>query len=162
MISYALSGKRKPPRSSNPSLRIRKLYQFAPRNLLSVKTKTRILPARSPSDPAAYALEAQLENLSDSSITLQAVDINAKSYVESSSLNAWELSSTDNTKEHPMLNPGDVIQVAYMLREKPGADKPDDSRDSRLPLAQMSISWKSSMGENGHLSTGWLTARRRA
>lgn len=119
------------------------------------------MPTRSPAEVTTYALEAQLENLSDNSIILQAVDINAKPYIEPFSLNTWEASAAHGKREHPMLNPGDVLQVAYLLKEKANAEKPDDSRDNRLPLAQMSISWKSGMGENGHLSTGWLTARRR-
>lgn len=133
----------------------RKLYQFIARQLLSVRTKIRTIPSRSES--AQYALEAQLENLSDSSVVLQAIDLNLKPYMSAQSLNAWE--AEEGAK--PMLNPGDILQVAYLLTENIDAARPEDTKDSRLLLAQMAISWRANMGELGHLSTGWLSARRR-
>jgi len=60
-----------------------------------------------------------------------------------------------------MLNPGDILQVAYLLTENVDAARPEETNDSRLPLAQMAISWRANMGELGSLSTGWLSARRR-
>lgn len=135
----------------------RKLYQFIARQLLSVRTKIRTIPSRSLSEAASYALEAQLENLSDSGVVLQAVDLNVKSYIIAQSLNAWDA----DVGPKPMLNPGDILQVAYVLKEDLDTARIDETKDSRLPLAQMSISWRANMGEVGHLSTGWLSARRR-
>jgi hypothetical protein len=104
-----------------------------------------------------YALEAQLETLSGTSVVLQAVDINVKPHITAKSLNEWDDESSENKI---MLNPGDVIQAAYLLTESPEA-KQQDTREVRPALAQLAISWRGNMGEAGHLSTGWLTSRRR-
>jgi len=135
----------------------RKLYQFIARQLLSVRTKIRTIPSRTSSEPVRYALEAQLENLSDASVVLQAIDLNVKPYISAHSLNAWE----SDERPKPMLNPGDILQVAYLLTEKVDAERLEETKDSRLALAQMAISWRANMGELGHLSTGWLSARKR-
>ena len=74
--------------------------------------------------------------------------------MQSSSLNA------------PILNPRDVIQVAFLLEQQAGVDPEDDdatklpSGDSRKVLGQLAIQWRSALGDRGSLSTGWLTSRR--
>ena len=98
-----------------------------------------------------------MENLSDASVVLQAIGLNVKPYVSAESLNAWE----NDLAPKPMLNPSDVLQVAYLLHIDADTARTEDTKDSRLPLAQMSISWRANMGETGNLSTGWLSARRR-
>jgi hypothetical protein len=88
---------------------------------------------------------------------LQAVDIKVKTYITAKSLNEWD----GETSEHKvMLNPGDVIQAAYLLTENSDA-KQQDTGETRPALAQLAITWRGNMGEAGHLSTGWLTSRRR-
>ena len=138
----------------------RKLYQFLSRQLLKVAVKSRVLPRKGASLPV-YALEAQLENLSDVAVVLQDVSINAKPYIQVRSLNAWDIAEPETVHEKPLLNPGDVIQVAYLLTETADAVRSPDFKESRLDLAQLQVAWMGNMGEEGKLSTGWLSARRR-
>jgi len=77
------------------------------------------------------------------------------------SLNIWDITEPDIVHEKPLLAPRDVIQVAYLLTETADAVKSPDFKETRLDLAQLSVAWRGNMGEEGKLSTGWLSARRR-
>jgi hypothetical protein len=53
------------------------------------------------------------------------------------------------------------MQVAFLLEEQiedAGATQP---MDNKLVLGQLHIQWRSSMGDRGSLTTGWLTGRKR-
>jgi hypothetical protein len=63
----------------------------------------------------------------------------------------------------PVLNPRDVIQVAFLLEEQLAGN--DDSvttsaSDNKKLLGQLAIQWRTAMGDRGSLSTGWLTSKR--
>jgi len=94
-------------------------------------------------------------------VVLQDVSINAKPYIQVKSLNAWDITGPDTVHEKPSLASGDVIQVAYMLTETADAVKSPDFKETRPDLAQLQVAWRGNMGEEGKLSTGWLSARRR-
>jgi len=70
-------------------------------------------------------------------------------------------------RNSPILNARDVTQVAFLLEQQMGdhegeeALRKDLARDGRAILGQLSIEWRSGMGDRGSLSTGWLTSRRR-
>jgi len=154
----------------------RKLYQFIAQPCLSVRTKASDLPpseiedeAEKPSGKARllrFALEAQLENLADEAITLEAVSLNPKPPFKSTSIN-WDVARDDLEKiELPILGPRDVMQVAFLLeqqkhdREGGEGVRRDLAKDGRAVLGQLSIQWRSAMGDPGFLSTGWLSTRR--
>jgi hypothetical protein len=97
--------------------------------------------------------------------TRQAVTVNAKAPLKSTSLN-WDMPSPGaGQAKAPILTPRDVIQVAFLLEEQPGVEEAlDDSStaadDSKRVLGQLAIQWRSALGDRGSLSTGWLTSRR--
>ncbi|OCK81140.1 hypothetical protein K432DRAFT_416244 [Lepidopterella palustris CBS 459.81] len=142
----------------------RKLYQFVAQQLLSVRTKAGDLPPRA--GMLRYALEAQLENMGESTISLEAVNVNPKPPFTSTSLN-WDLHAPGAESIHsPILNPRDIIQVAFYLEQQDGVGESTDAvgrlppGDQRKVLGQLSIQWRSALGDRGSLSTGWLTSRR--
>ena len=153
----------------------RKLYQFQAQPCLSVRTKATELPAIEVPDKtlgpygrsslSRYALEAQLENVSDGTIVLEEATLKARSPFWATSLN-WDVES-DGEEEKPILNPRDVLQVAYLVEQQPGVSqnleemKAGLKRDGRVVLGQLSISWRGNMGEMGSLSTGNLLSRRK-
>jgi hypothetical protein len=66
----------------------------------------------------------------------------------------------------PILNPRDVIQVAFLLEQQPGTEEANEESgklspgDTRRILGQLAIQWRSALGDRGSLSTGWLTSRK--
>ncbi|MCJ1468643.1 hypothetical protein MMC07_007272 [Pseudocyphellaria aurata] len=152
----------------------RKLYQFVAQPCLSVRTKvSEIQPGdaggKKPNiSNQRFALEAQLENMADGPITLEEVVFRPKSPFQSTSIN-WDVARPDREPEGgPTLTPRDISQVAFLV-EQP--KQPDDQRgstssresikDGRTVLGQLNIRWRTTMGDMGFLSTGWLMARRR-
>lgn len=156
----------------------RKLYQFLAQPCLSVRTKATELAAVEIPDKThgpygratlvRYALEAQLENVSDAAIVLEETKFQAKAPFKSTSLN-WEADKDNETvMENPILNPRDVTQVAFLIEQEQGVSegleelKNSMRRDGRAVLGQLAIQWRTSMGERGSLSTGNLLTRRKA
>ncbi|MCJ1404050.1 hypothetical protein MMC11_007274 [Xylographa trunciseda] len=148
----------------------KKLYQFQAQPCLSVRTKASDLQSRHASEGtrqgsklSRYALEAQLENLADGSITLEYLTFEAKSPFRSSSLN-WDIPELDTPQlETPTLAPREVTQVAFLIEEHTAKDDElakEFTKDGRTILGVLTIRWRSAMGEPGVLSTGWLTSRR--
>ncbi len=150
----------------------RKLYQFTAQPCLSVRTKvSEILPpnveAKKPkafNNVQRFALEAQLENVADGPITLENVVFSPRSPFKSKSIN-WDVLRPD--LEHvksPILNPQKIWQVAFLLENDQEHDRilsDEIFQDGRIVLGQLSIHWRTTMGEIGSLSTGWLMTRRR-
>jgi hypothetical protein len=66
----------------------------------------------------------------------------------------------------PILNPHDVIQVAFLLEKEAGVEDVEDEMgkiipaDARRVLGQLAIQWRSALGDRGSLSTGWLSSRK--
>lgn len=150
----------------------RKLYQFNAQPCLSVRTKVSdILTGRAGVErlraekAERFALEAQLENVADGTITLEKVTFSPKPFFSSTSFN-WDVIRPDvESIEAPTLSPGDITQVAFLVTPNPNRDGPRPARevtkDGRIILGQLHIHWRSAMGELGYLSTGWLMTRRR-
>ena len=132
-----------------------------------------------------YALEAQLENVSDGTVVLERAELKAKKPFVGVSLN-WDVEvdseeaagggqvkrkereeGGEDGMENPVLNPRDVLQLAYLVTQEAGLTdgldslKADLKRDGRTVLGQLSIQWRGSMGARGSLSTGGLMSRRR-
>lgn len=95
------------------------------------------------------------------------MSVNPRSPFKSTSLN-WDASPPgEEVGSSPIINPRDVFQVAFLLEQQGGLAGDDEnaaklrSGDRRLILGQLSIQWRSAMGDRGTLSTGWLTGRQR-
>ncbi|KAH7094765.1 hypothetical protein FB567DRAFT_12819 [Paraphoma chrysanthemicola] len=137
----------------------RKLYQFVAQQLLSVRTKAGDLTQQG--GPSRYLLEAQLENMGEAAVCLEAVNVNPKLPLKSTSLN-WDANGPASNA--PILSPRDVVQVAFILDQQDGVESddagPDSTPDNKRILGQLAIQWRGALGDRGSLSTGWLTCRR--
>jgi hypothetical protein len=156
----------------------RKLYQFLAQPCISVRTKATELAAIEVPDKThgpygrttlvRYALEAQLENVSDASIVLEEAKLQTKMPFKSTSLNWDAEKENDPNVENPILSPRDVLQVAFLVEqlegETSGLEELRSSlrRDGRAVVGQLAIQWRTGMGERGSLSTGNLLTRKRA
>ncbi|KAI4747132.1 hypothetical protein E4T50_02538 [Aureobasidium sp. EXF-12298] len=130
----------------------RKLYQFVAQPALGVRTKVGDLAAKKDaSDMRRFVLEAQLENLTEKSVVLEKVTVSTAQGLTSRSLNWSEVD------DRPILNPQDVMQVAFTLQQMQGEEL--DEKNGRTILAQLHVDWRSPMGEKGSLTTGWLASR---
>ncbi|KAJ9617855.1 hypothetical protein H2204_013382 [Knufia peltigerae] len=155
----------------------RKLYQFVAQPCLSVRTKATELPSVEVPDKshgpygrailARYVLEAQLENVSDSSIVLEEARLQAKAPFRATSLN-WDAERDAGVEvQNPFVNVRDIIQVAFLVEQEQdvseGLEELRSSmrREGRAVLGQLAIQWRTSMGERGALSTGNLLTRRK-
>ncbi|KAF2840711.1 hypothetical protein M501DRAFT_1009944 [Patellaria atrata CBS 101060] len=141
----------------------RKLYQFVAEQLLSVRTKVGELPSKAGRE--CFAIEAQLENLAQHPLSLQAVTLNPRPPFKSVPLN-WNLNPTDDsTSKASILSSRDVVQVAFYLQQEEGSTQEDFTRqpgENRIILGQLSMQWRSATGNKGSLDTPWLTSRQRS
>ena len=149
----------------------RKLYQFSAQPCLSVRTKVSNIStenngAKSRAERGdRFALEAQVENVADGTITLENITLTPKPFFSSTSFN-WDVTRPDlHMIEAPTLSPRDITQVAFLVTpsERPDGSRPprEITKDGRIILGQLHIHWRTAMGDPGYLSTGWLMTRRR-
>jgi trafficking protein particle complex subunit 13 len=104
----------------------------------------------------------------------QSVRMNAKAPFKASSLN-WDMAEDDSGLP-PLLNPRDIVQVAFLLEETKGDEVAElvssptqklhgrsgsGGSDSRFILGQLNVQWRSAMGDRGSITTGYLTGRKR-
>lgn len=129
----------------------RKLYQFVSQQLLAVRSKVTERKIREKDAPRQWLLEAQLENVGDASVVLERVWLKEREGISSTAINA------DGTREAIVLKAQDVEQIMFLLKE----DSVSEETTSRIPLGQLNIDWRSGMGEQGSLTTGWLASRGR-
>jgi len=157
----------------------RKLYQFIAQPCLSVRTKASELAPLEVENKALgpygkskllrFALEAQLENVGDDSVVVERTTLNPKPPFQGKSLN-WDIEGPDDNASQlsrPILNPRDVLQVAFLVEQEVGQQEGVESlqkdlkRDGRATLGQLSIEWRTAMGDRGFLTTGNLVTRKR-
>jgi hypothetical protein len=140
----------------------RKLYQFVCKSCMVVRTKTGALPAStSTKTPRGrkWALEAQLENCGEETITLDTVVLETVEGIKSHGIN-WEIIGAGEVMEKPVLMPGDVQQVCFAVEEMLGEDGTGAMPvDGRVIFGILSLGWRGPMGNRGFLSTGSLGAR---
>ena len=129
----------------------RKLYQFVAQQLIAVRSKVSERKRRERDGLRQWILEAQLENVGETSVVLEKFWLNEREGVIGTALNG------DEGRDATVLKPQDVEQVMFALREGEGSE--DDA--VRVPLAQLNIDWRSALGERGSLTTGWLASRGR-
>lgn len=147
--------------SSNRVRTFRKLYQFGCRPCLNVRTKVSSLPDNSQDHLERFVVEIQLDNMADGTITLKKATFHPKPPFNSTSLN-WDLEGSN--AEHgncPIMAPRDVLQIAFLVEQEADGPRKDITKDGRTILGQLSIQWRSMMGDPGFLTTGWLTTKRR-
>lgn len=130
----------------------RKLYQFVCKSCMVVRTKTGALP--SSTGKRKWALEAQLENCGEETITLDVVVLESREGYRSQGIN-WEIVSEGEKMERPILMPGDVQQVCFLVEEI----ETQVPVEGKLVFGILSIGWRGAMGNRGFLSTGQLGAR---
>ena len=140
----------------------RKLYQFVCKSCMVVRTKTGALPASVPAKTPRgrkWALEAQLENCGEETITLDTVVLETVEGIRSYGIN-WEIIAAEDELEKPVLMPGDVQQVCFAVEEMLGEDGTGAMPvDGRVIFGILSLGWRGPMGNRGFLSTGSLGAR---
>lgn len=152
----------------------RKLYQFVCKSCMVVRTKTALLPplavgSNEKRDKAGetaapgldrghrrWALEAQLENSGDEIITLDVVLLETNEGLKSRGMN-WEVLREGEELERPVLQPGDVQQVCFIVEETGEEARPEVN--GRLVFGVLSIGWRGPMGDRGFLNTGLLGTR---
>ncbi|KAH7061344.1 hypothetical protein B0J12DRAFT_565556 [Macrophomina phaseolina] len=140
----------------------RKLYQFVAQQLISVKTKTSELTTKG--GPSKFVLEAQLENLGEGSLSLEPVIVNAEAPFKANSLNTPLSASPEEPPHLPVLGPGDVSQVAFILEQQEGATAGETrpSAGRRMLVRNLWVQWRSPMGGRGSLKIGPLFTRTRS
>ncbi|KAK3171138.1 hypothetical protein OEA41_003222 [Lepraria neglecta] len=161
-LSYSETTISKDQAASSGRVRtFRKLYQFVARSCLSVRTKVSSAPSADSEDRQKYIIEVQLENMADGTITLKTVTFNTKPTFKSTSLN-WDAVQSDmQHTSSPVMAPRDVIQIAFLVDQRTDGPDKEVTKDGRIILGQLSIQWRTEMGDSGFLSTGWLTTKRR-
>ncbi|KAK6083587.1 Trafficking protein particle complex subunit 13 [Seiridium cupressi] len=156
----------------------RKLYQFICKGSLIVRTKIGVLPAtasrkkreddRENQDEKAaqepeedqkgsrrWILEAQLENCSEDAMQLDHVGLNLEL---ASGLRYRDANWAVSGSAKPVLHPGEVEQVCFVVEENGrGADV--DESNGKIVFGVLGIGWRTEMGNRGFLSTGRLGVR---
>lgn len=165
-LSYSETTVSKDQSASSGRVRtFRKLYQFAVRPCLGVRTKVSNLPLGdsdvTQSQATRYVLEAQLENLADGTITLDSATFNSKPAFQSTSLNWDAHSSGSHRNDKPSMAPRDVFQIAFLVEQQKDGPGKEVTKDGRTLLGNLDIQWMTVMGDRGFLSTGWLTTKRK-
>jgi len=137
----------------------KKLYQFMCKGCMVVRTKTGSLPVQKHKG-RKWALEAQLENCGEDSITLNMVLLETREGFRSQGIN-WEIVGDGAEMERPILMPGDVQQVCFLVEEylSEGGRNQEAGADGRLVFGVLSLSWRGPMGKRGFLTTGGLGAK---
>ncbi|KAH8685603.1 hypothetical protein BGZ60DRAFT_522890 [Tricladium varicosporioides] len=138
----------------------RKLYQFVCKGCMVVRTKTGELPSSLAKEGEKvqgrkWALEAQLENCGEETITLDTVILETKEGFRSRGIN-WEIITGGEEMERPVLMPGDVQQVCFLVEEVGEGAAPVDGK---IVFGILSLGWRGTMGNRGFLSTGNLGAK---
>lgn len=152
----------------------RKLYQFICKSSLIVRTKMSPLPAlvtgsnsgssnashsgkESSSAARRWVLEAQLENCSEDAMQLERVVMDCEGGLQYRDCN-WGVSGS----ARPVLLPGEVEQVCFIVNEAEDGEGLKATRDGRLVFGVLGIGWRGEMGNRGFLSTGKLGTKAKS
>ncbi|ROV89215.1 hypothetical protein VMCG_09898 [Cytospora schulzeri] len=99
-----------------------------------------------------WVLEAQLENCSEDTTELERVVLELEAGLSYRDCN-WEASGSPK----PVLHPGEVEQVCFMIEETDGGAV--EEQDGKIMFGIMGIAWRSEMGQKGYLATNKLGTR---
>lgn len=133
----------------------RKLYQFICKASLIVRTKVGLLKADDTQGNGRWVLEAQLENCSEDVVQLEKVVLDTEPGLRYRDCN-WEASGSAK----PMLHPGEVEQVCFVVAEDGTETGVEVTPDGRIIFGSLGIGWRGEMGNRGFLATGKLGTRR--
>ena len=128
----------------------RKLYQFICKPSMIVRTKAGPLEGGA---GRRWVLEAQLENCGEDVMQLESVVLDSRPGLEYDDCN-WDAGDG----KRPILHPGEVEQICFVVREKEGEEAMDEG-DGRTVFGVLNIAWRGEMGNRGFLTTGQLSAR---
>lgn len=162
-VTYAESLASSPGDENKPRSKprtFRKLYQFPAQQLLSVRTKAQMLPPRG-SKASEFILEAQLENLGESTVALEPLSMMPSEGLVVKGLNTWDMEDLKQHDKSLTLDPKQVLQCCYLFIAASDAEIAGLTKEGRVMLGQLSIDWRGTMGEKGSLSTGTLGAKHR-
>lgn len=129
----------------------RKLYQFICKPSMIVRTKAGPL-RKDPEGGRRWVLEAQLENCSEAVMQLESVNLDLEAELGYTDCN-WDAGG-----KRPVLHPGEVEQVCFVVREKEGVKAVEDP-EGRTAFGVLRIGWRGEMGSRGFLTTGQLGSR---
>ncbi|QKD49745.2 uncharacterized protein FOBCDRAFT_197163 [Fusarium oxysporum Fo47] len=135
----------------------RKLYQFICKASLIVRTKVGPLNSNNTQERGRWVLEAQLENCSEDVVQLEKVVLDTEPGLRYRDCN-WEASGS----EKPVLHPGEVEQVCFVVAEDGTESGVEVTPDGRIIFGSLGIGWRGEMGNRGYLATGKLGTRRAA
>ncbi|KAI1067338.1 hypothetical protein LB506_004423 [Fusarium annulatum] len=135
----------------------RKLYQFICKASLIVRTKVGLLNSNNTQEHGRWVLEAQLENCSEDVVQLEKVVLDTEPGLRYRDCN-WEASGS----EKPVLHPGEVEQVCFVVAEDGTESGVEVTPDGRIIFGSLGIGWRGEMGNRGYLATGKLGTRRAA
>ncbi|KAI1020823.1 hypothetical protein LB504_011970 [Fusarium proliferatum] len=135
----------------------RKLYQFICKASLIVRTKVGPLNSNNTQEHGRWVLEAQLENCSEDVVQLEKVVLDTEPGLRYRDCN-WEASGG----EKPVLHPGEVEQVCFVVAEDGTESGVEVTPDGRIIFGSLGIGWRGEMGNRGYLATGKLGTRRAA
>lgn len=135
----------------------RKLYQFICKASLIVRTKVGPLNPNNTQEHGRWVLEAQLENCSEDVVQLEKVVLDTEPGLRYRDCN-WEASGS----EKPVLHPGEVEQVCFVVAEDCTESGVEVTPDGRIIFGSLGIGWRGEMGNRGYLATGKLGTRRAA
>ncbi|TXC07164.1 hypothetical protein FocTR4_00003077 [Fusarium oxysporum f. sp. cubense] len=135
----------------------RKLYQFICKASLIVRTKVGPLNSNNTQEHGQWVLEAQLENCSEDVVQLEKVVLDTEPGLRYRDCN-WESSGS----EKPVLHPGEVEQVCFVVAEDGTESGVEVTPDGRIIFGSLGIGWRGEMGNRGYLATGKLGTRRAA
>jgi hypothetical protein len=152
----------------------RKLYQFTAQQLLAVRSKVTERKSGVVGDGARqWVVEAQLENVGEASVVLERVWLKEAEGIMSRAVNRHFRREGDGDGEGgdaaipTVLKAQDVEQVMFWTWEKKSTgEEEEEGKDSspagaKAVMGQINIDWRSAMGEQGRLTTGWLVSRGR-
>ena len=158
-LSYSETTISKDQSASSGRVRsFRKLYQFACRPCLNVRTKVSSLQHESQSRVERYVVEVQLDNMAQETISLKDTSFNTKPAFSSFSLNNIARAEMP-VQDCPVMAPRDIMQIAFLIEAKEEGSRKEVTKDGRTILGQLGIQWRSAMGESGFLTTGWLSSK---
>lgn len=106
-----------------------------------------------------WVLEAQLENCSEDVMQLEKVVMDLE---EGKNLRYHDCNWKASGSERPVLHPGEVEQVCFVVEEQEEEkEEADDAppADGRITFGVLGIGWRGEMGSRGFLSTGKLGTR---
>ena len=139
----------------------RKLYQFVAQQALGIRTKMGALAHKSTTETTGrgkmFALEAQVENLTEQAILLDSASLTLGKALRSTSLNDDD---DDDGHDKVLLAPQDVQQLAFWLEHREDEGELEENA-GRYVLAQLKVEWRLAMGQDGMLKTGWLGCRKK-